>query len=86
MSRDAHKLSHRLSVKLSTACGRNDLGLLNAISNTEFGGPEGIRTPDLLNAMHKVCGPPESTRVVFEFKPDSDYRRLVHQSPGKSSP
>jgi hypothetical protein len=34
----------------------------------KFGGPEGIRTPDLLNAMHKVDRPPESTRVVFEFR------------------
>ena len=49
------------------------------------GGPEGIRTPDLLNAMHTVDRPPASTRVVFEFKPDSDYRRSVHQSPPEST-
>ena len=51
-----------------------------------IGGPEGIRTPDLLNAMPSVTRPPRSTRVVFEFKPDSDYRRFVRQSPRKSSP
>ena len=41
---------------------------LSTISNTKFGGPEGIRTPDLLNAMPSVEGPRESSGVVFEFK------------------
>ena len=36
--------------------------------NSKFGGPEGIRTPDLLNAIQRVGGPPESSRVVFEFR------------------
>jgi len=48
-------------------------------------GPEGIRTPDLLNAMLTVDGPPGSTGVVFEFRRDSKYRRLVRQSPPKST-
>jgi hypothetical protein len=51
-----------------------------------FGGPDGIRTLDLLNAMLTVDRPLESTRVVFEFKPDSDNRRFVRQSPRKSTP
>ena len=52
----------------------------------EFGGPEGIRTPDLLNAMPGADGPPESTNVVFELKPDSDYRRSVHRSSAEVQP
>ena len=76
----------KLSTKLSTGCVRNDLARNGSISNTKFGGPEGIRTPDLLNAVPGDDGPAESTRVVFEFKPDSDYKRFVRQSPPKSSP
>jgi hypothetical protein len=47
----------------------------------KFGGPEGIRTPDLLNAMPTVDRPPESTRVVVEFKSALCPTRSVHQGP-----
>jgi hypothetical protein len=41
-----------------------------AILISKNGGPEGSRTPDLLNAIQTVDRPPESTRVVFEFRTD----------------
>jgi hypothetical protein len=49
-----------------------------------FGGPEGIRTPDLLNAMPSVAGPPEPTKVFFEFNLTAitvDASTRVHRSP-----
>jgi len=51
----------------------------------DIGGPEGIRTPELLNAMHAVDRAPESARVVFGFKPSCSDGRSVRQSPPESS-
>ena len=39
--------------------------------NSEFGGPGGIRTPDLLNAMPAPDRPRECARIVLVFNPDS---------------
>jgi hypothetical protein len=34
----------------------------------ELSGPEGIRTPDLLNALQRVDRPPESTKSRFRVQ------------------
>ena len=50
----------------------------------KYGGPEGIRTPDLLNAMQRVYRPPESARVVSSSgqpSPVLGKSTRVHKSP-----
>jgi hypothetical protein len=49
------------------------------VPRQDIGGPGGIRTPDLLNAMPEPGRPPGYARFVLVFTSDDGDGRLVHQ-------
>ena len=60
-------MSDWVSNRVSTGYARTDREPEGTIFEYKIWWTEGIRTPDLLNAIPTVDRPLESTRVAFEF-------------------